>query len=203
MRSVLNIEDQPLSETPSIYTATSYGRLLDLSFDELLRLFSQLDAPKITDMHGEYAGRLLAQRALIDALPAHLLLYAPFWLGTWQCKAFRPITEKRGRGYNTFTYFGRTAFRGPMDTFIAPSRFDGRPAYHLEYAAYRRSIAGTLRMVDEIRQISSDAYLGMGTWGYAAWQRKRPIRFLLTGPISSYRNDVGVGKSAPDVRSRS
>lgn len=74
------------------------------------------------------------------------------------------MTDERGRGYNTFTYFGRTVFRRPMDTFTAPSRFDGRPAHYLVYAAYRASIAGTLRMVGEIRQISSDAYLGMGIW---------------------------------------
>jgi hypothetical protein len=202
VRSALDVKEKATSATNSIITANNYGRLLDLGFDDLMRLFYQLDAPTMFDMHGEYSARLLAQRSLLDAIPVHMLLYTPFVLGTWQCKAFRPVTKERGRGYNTFTYSGHTVFRAPMDTLIAPSRFDARPAYHLVYSGYRRSIAGTIRMVDEIRKISNDAYLGMGTWGYAGWQRQRPIPFLLTGPISPYRDDIGVAKSGFDVRSQ-
>lgn len=181
-------------------SAADEERLRKLDFRQLVDLFSQLPPPLVADMNGEYAGELLAQRGLIDALPVKFLLYTPVLLGKWQGKAFRPISEERGRGYNTFFYFGHAVRIGPMETLIAPSRFDGRPAYQLVYAAYRWSIGEIVHMVDEVRQVSPSVFLGMGTWGFTDRHRHRPIPFLLSGPLSAYQTDVGMPIDGFDFR---
>jgi hypothetical protein len=159
-----------------------------LSVGELVDLFQTLHAPAIADMHGEYAARLLRQPGLLANLAGHGLLSNPV-MG-WLCKAFRPVDAERGRGYNTFRVAGRVVQRFPMQTRLAPSRYDGRPAYHLIYGAYR-SLCGDIHMVDEVRQLAPGTYLGMGTWGFTDRQRRVALPFLLEGPVGAYRGDIG------------
>ena len=47
-------------------------------------------------------------------------------------------------------------------------------------------------MVDEVRRLSKTAYLGIGTWGFTKAQRRIALPFLLSGPVSAYRGDIGV-----------
>lgn len=101
---------------------------------ELRRLFAQLEAPAIDEMHGEYQARLLAQGNWLAQAGDRLILRNP--LRSWLCKAFRPVDAERGRGYNTFRQVGRVVQAYPMLTLIAPSRFDGRPAYQLVYRQF-------------------------------------------------------------------
>ncbi len=46
-------------------------------------------------------------------------------------------------------------------------------------------------MVDEIRKIDENLYLGIGTWGF--WKKQKMIAypFMLEGPIHEYRKDIG------------
>lgn len=159
-----------------------------LSTGELLELFQTLRAPAIAEMHGEYAARLLRQPGLAAELSAHVLLSNP--VASWLCKAFRPVDAESGRGYNTFRLAGRVVQRFPMHTRLAPSRYDGEPAYHLIYGAYR-SLCGDIHMVDEVRRLAPGVYLGMGTWGFTERQRQVALPFLLEGPAGAYRGDLG------------
>jgi hypothetical protein len=77
-----------------------------------------------------------------------------------------------------------------MATLVAPSRFDGRPAFQLVYRAYR-STCGAVHMVDEVRRIRPGAYLLIGTMGILEAQRRVPVPCLLTGPVAEYRGDIG------------
>lgn len=170
-------------------TPVAHLNLQHLTTAELLELFGTLDAPGMAEMHGEYRAELLQQPNLAATASGRLLAGNPLmpWLG----KAFRPVDATTGRGYNFFRFGGGVVRRFPMHTCIAPSRFDGRPAYQLIYRAYH-SACGDIHMVDEIRRLTTEAWLGIGTWGFIDAQRRIPLPFLLEGPVGDYRGDIGV-----------
>lgn len=171
--------------------SVSTDQIKQLSTDELLTLFSTLEAPTITEMDGEYQATLLRQPSTFAMLAGKVSVGNP--LMPWLCKAFRPVTSEHGRGYNTFALMGQVIQRFPMQTLIAPSRYDGKPAYQLVYRAYQ-SLCGDIHMVDEVRRLAPGVYLGIGTWGFTAKQRQIALPFLLEGPIAVYRGDIGVSR---------
>lgn len=155
---------------------------------ELVTLFAGLEAPALAEMQGEYAARLLAQPNRLATVVGGVVLNN-LWR-QWQCKAFRPVDAETGRGYNTFRERGRIVQCYPMKTLIAPSRFDGKPAFQLVYRHYR-SLCGSVHMVDEVRRAAPGVYLGFGTYGFTAGMRRIPYPFVLTGPQADYRGDIG------------
>ena len=173
--------------------------LMKLGFRDILALFSRLEAPTLTEMHGEFAAKLLAQPNAASALIGHITVNNPVMPGRWLCKSFRPVDAMRGRGYNTFSQFGRTVCRYPMQTLMAPARCDGRAAYQLVYRAYK-SMCGDIHMVDEVRRVGSGLYLGIGTWGFSDRQRQIPLPFMLKGPVAPYRADIGSPRNNFDIK---
>lgn len=176
-----------------------------LNVDELVTVFKTLEAPDLAEMNGEYTATLLKQRSLFATVAGLMTVSNPIAPGKWLCKAFRPVNDTSGRGYNTFQHFGRVVQRFPMRTLIAPSRYDQRPAYQLVYRAYQ-SFCGDVHMVDEVRRLVPGSYLGIGTWGFSDAQRRIPFPFLLTGPVAPYRADIGIerdsfalGKEVPGI----
>lgn len=174
-------------------TDTAAAELRQLEASGLLALFITLDAPTIGEMDGEYTAALLAQPNLFAVVTGQAAVANP--LGPWLCKGFRPVDGDGGRGYNTFEEWGRVRQRYPMLTLLAPSRYDGAPAFTLLYRAYA-SMCGAIHMVDEVRRAAPGVYLGMGTWGFTDAQRRVPRPFLLTGPVGPYRGDIGKARSA-------
>lgn len=170
-----------------------------MSIQELMALFAKSAAPTVQQMDGEFAARLLAQPSKLAQVIGNATVNNPLMPGHWLCKAFRPISGDRGRGYNAFAQLGRKVRRYPMETLIAPSRYDGRPAYTLVYASFR-SMCGAINMVDEVRQVGPDLYLGIGTWGFSDAQRRMPLPFVLRGPASPYAGDIGTPKQGFDAR---
>ncbi|RZF55857.1 hypothetical protein EXE30_03360 [Acinetobacter halotolerans] len=173
--------------------------LLLLSLHELLDLFQTLDSPSIEEMNGEYAACLLAQPNWVADTMGQITLNNPF--RRWLSKAFRPIDATTGRGYNTFLQGHRIVQCYPMLTMIAPSRFDNQPAYQLIYRQFH-SICGSINMVDEIRKVTPDLYLGIGTYGFTNNQRLIPYPFLLKGPHTPYRGDIGRKRNGFKISSR-
>lgn len=166
----------------------SEDAIKQLSVEELLELFATLEAPNIAEMNGEYAASLLRQPNVLAAVSGWATVANP--LMPWLCKSFRPVDENTGRGYNTFKRLGRVIQLFPMQTQIAPSRYDGRPAYTLIYRAYH-SFCGDINMVDEVRRLGEGLYLGMGTWGFSESQRLVALPFLLQKTEDTYRGDIG------------
>lgn len=162
--------------------------LTSLTTRQLVARFTQLDAPTLEEMQGEYAARLLAQPFWLAGVLGQATLNNP--LQHWLCKAFRPVDQAHGRGYNTFQQRGRVVQRYPMGTQLAPSRFDGQPALQLVYRHFH-SLCGSVHMVDEVRRAAPGVYLGLGTYGFTDAQRRIPFPFLLTGPQGPYRGDIG------------
>lgn len=166
----------------------SIGDLRRLTTDELLQLFHSLEAPDIQEMQGEYRASLLAQPNWLAKATGWVAVTTPFQ--RWLCKGFRPVDGETGRGYNTFEQGGRVVHRYPMLTLLAPSRFDGKPAYQLVYRHFE-SLCGDVNMVDEVRRVAPGLYLGIGTWGFTKAQRHIPLPFVLEGPVAPYSRDIG------------
>lgn len=173
--------------------------LQQLSHQALVDLFKTLDAPRLEDMNGEYQAALLAQPNWLANTVGHLVLNNPY--RHWLTKAFRPVDAHTGRGYNTFQQRGKVVQCYPMLTMIAPSRFDQKPAYQLIYRQFHSS-CGSINMVDEIRQVAPDLYLGIGTYGFTDQQRRIAYPFLLKGPIHPYRQDIGRPRAHFKITSR-
>ena len=176
---------QPTASAASVLVSVEELRRMPAS--ALLQLFKQLPAPSMEEMHGEYKASMLKQPNPLATLSG-LALENP--LLPWQCKAFRPVDAQQGRGYNTFLLAGKTIQLYPMQTLLAPSRYDGRPAYQLVYRQFH-SLCADMYMVDEVRRVSPGVYLGIGTWGYTDKQRRIAYPFLLQGPVADYRGDIG------------
>lgn len=137
--------------------------LTALSSRELLALFADLETPDLAELDGEYAARLLAQPAPLLKQAYWSVVHNPV-VGDWLGKAFdgAPSGGDTGRGYNYFRQRGRVVRRYPMLTCIAPSRFDGKPAFQLVYRAFHSPCA-TVNMIDEVRRVEPGRYLGIGT----------------------------------------
>jgi hypothetical protein len=174
--------------------------LTQMSTPELLKLFETLECPTMEEMDGEFRGQQLRQPGPISTLVSVLFTNNPLMFGKWQSKSFRPTGPDSGRGYNTLRNFGRETIQGPMVTLIAPSRFDGKPAYQLVYRAFH-SVCGFVHMVDEVRRVDAGRYLGIGTVGFTDAQRRIPLPFMLSGPVAPYRNDVGRERHGFDLAS--
>lgn len=172
--------------------------LLAMRLKDLMALFGRLPAPSIQEMDGEFAAQLLAQPSALAQFIGDLTVNNPLMPGRWLCKAFTPVSAEGGRGYNSFAHLGRTVRRYPMQTLIAPSRYDGRPAYTLVYASFW-SMCGAIHMVDEVRRVAPGLYLGIGTWGFTDGQRQVPLPFVLRGPIAPYAGHVGQPKKGFNV----
>ena len=112
----------------------------------------------------------------------------------WLCKDFRPVDGETGRGYNSFLQGDRVVQRYPMLILLAPSRFDGQPAFQLVYRHYH-SLCGLIHMVDEVRRLEPGRYLGIGTWGFSKRWRQIALPFLLEGPRAAYAGDIGRERS--------
>ena len=174
--------------------------LTQLSTPQLLKLFDTLECPTMAEMDGEFRGQQLRQPGPISTLVSALFTNNPLMFGKWQSKSFRPTGPDRGRGYNTLRNFGRENIQGPMVTLIAPSRFDGKPAYQLVYRAFH-SVCGFVHMVDEVRRVDEGQYLGIGTVGFSRAQRRVPLPFMLSGPVAPYKQDVGRERVGFDLAS--
>lgn len=173
--------------------AVSFADLGAASTFELLSFFRDLPAPSIDEMHGDYDATLLRQPNLVADINGFFTVGLPF--KPWLSKAFRPVSDSEGRGYNTFRQFGKIVQRFPMHTEIAPSRYDGRPSYTLMYGAFR-STCGSIHMVDEVRRVEDGLYLGIGTWGFTRRQRQIPLPFALQSTDRPYLRDIGTPRAA-------
>jgi len=183
-----------------------YEDLMNLTRKQLMELFSLLDAPSMSEMKGEYRAALLDSGYIINMFLAKMYLY--FTWGNWQHKAFEPLDQQHGHGYNTFittqsklyeNYFVavfmrivsivRSLFRSNNPqrmarimlnkTSIVSSVFDGRPAFQLSYRDYNTFFTNT--MTDEVRKVNDTLFLGIGRLT-VTFGKFNPMPFVLIGP---------------------
>jgi hypothetical protein len=183
-----------------------YEDLMKLNRKQLMQLFFLLDAPAMSEMRGEYRAALLDSGYIINIFLAKLYLH--FTWGDWQHKAFEPLGETHGHGYNTFVttqsklyenYFAavfmkmlsivRSPFRlnNPQrlarimlnKTSIVSSVFDGRPSFQLSYRDYNTFYTNT--MTDEVRRVNDKLFLGIGRLT-VTFGKFNPMPFMMIGP---------------------
>jgi hypothetical protein len=170
--------DETLQKNPASATLDD---LTALSWRELLRLFHAAPPPRMESMAGEYQAVVLP--AGIFGPLASFFTHRFFGPGRWQGKAFQPHDQERGEGYNLFSSEGSIddpALRRTrrFDTSMAPSRFDGRPSFCLDYGPYNRFLIHSMK--DEIRQLGPELFLGLGTMA-AGGGALNPAPFALFG----------------------
>jgi hypothetical protein len=138
--------------------STSLGDLSRLSWKAVLRLFHAAPAPRLEDLEGEYRAVILPVG--VFAPLAAFFTHTFFGPGRWQGKGFKPRGQNHGEGYNLFGNEPLHRTRR-FNTSIGPSRFDGKPSFCLDYSPYNRFLVHSMK--DEIRQLSSELFIGLGT----------------------------------------
>lgn len=211
----------PLSHTANAnLDDVTFEDLLKMTRPELMDLFRRLDAPAMSEMHGEYRAALLDNGHMIGKFLSWMYLY--FTWGNWQHKAFEPLSERHGHGYNTFitsepvlhencfkalgmkiVSIVKSLFRmnNPQrlarimlnKTGIVSSVFDGRPSFQLSYRDYNTFYTNT--MTDEVRKVNDRLYLGIGRLSVILG-KFNPQPFVLMGPPGPW---VGPEIPYPDM----
>jgi hypothetical protein len=150
-------------------------------------IFQALPAPVMTEVAGEYDARLLDQG---DRLGSYLTRKIFGSKGPWIGKAFRPLSDASGEGYNAFGSVEDRSKILPMDTYIGPSLIVDGHSYVLDYREKNR---GPIRwLTGELRQVSPDLLLGMGTFGprlRKLHKLRRVIPFVLVRSDRPYLAD--------------
>lgn len=168
--------------TPPKKSGTDKAQALRrMTAQELLNFFTGLSAPDFAELDGEYEAILLNQGSDILGA-AHLSFLNNPLHGFWLGKAFTPVTDNSGHGYNMFFRGGQVRRQYRMNTTITTSRFDAKPAFRLLYSDYN-SACGWVRMIDEVRKVDDGLYLGIGAYGII---RKTPLPFILKGPVGPF-----------------
>jgi len=131
--------------------------LLRLSADQLHALYTGSRVPRLSDVHGDLRGRMLA----IPALHATLARLPRAWASTssfpWRGKSFQPLSEDRGEGINRVVSDRFRLYR--FETFIGKSRAGDFDAVQLDYDLPENPFF--IRPIkDEIRELGPGLYLG-------------------------------------------
>ena len=159
-------------------------KLIHADRGALKRYFAELPPAGILETFGEYDAQLLDQGG---SFPQWLTQKAFGTAGPWLGKAFRPLSQNHGEGYNSFGTLDSRQARLQMDTYIARSAFTSGPSFILDYR--ERNLGMIQWLVGELRTVNRSILLGMGTFGPRARKLKklrRVIPFLLVGPVRSY-----------------
>lgn len=150
-----------------------------LSRSQVLQLFHAAEAPVFSEMRGEYKAEVLPLgpfKAVADFYTHNL-----FGPGRWQGKAFYPLLENAGWGYNIFDAGKRKKVNWQartcrMNTYLGPSNMDDKMSFHLDYRPWNGFLNATMH--DELRKINDHLFLGMGYMG-AGGGPVNPAPFLV------------------------
>lgn len=165
--------------------------ILELSKKEFVQLYYRLRAPAISDLQGEYRAMNLPAGIMAGAVEFYTSHF--FGPGKWVGKAFRPIAEKQGEGYNIFfddeQKEGKKRMRTrKIDTRIKKSAYDEHDSLHLVYEKYNSFPVDS--MCDELRQVNQHLYIGLGHMAIGGGDIN-PSPFIVFGEPAPW---VGAGK---------
>ena len=191
----MTTQTAPAAELTEVWTRE---RVLGLSREELIALWSAAPAVDMAELNGEYEGLVPnAGDPEAEARVAEVMYNENSAIGYWLGKAYTPLTETTGDGYNRWRRPGGNVERNiRFGTEMGPSLIDGKPALLMYYGAYVRADGSHPRsaLVDEIRKLADGVYLGMGTTKESDGSRSQPGHFAMVGPVGPY-----VGVDDPDA----
>ena len=151
-----------------------------------MQLFYAAPAPDFSSLKGEYRAETLPVG--IMAFAADFFTHHFFGPGHWEGKAFFPLAQNKGWGYNLFSVSDKNgklymARERKMDTFIGRSEIDDKDSFHLLYKAYNGGMVNSMH--DEIRKINDTLYICMGYMA-AGGGSINPAPFILYGKPSDW-----------------
>ena len=163
--------------------AWTMERLLALDHESTVALWKMLPAAGMAELDGHYQGIVPNAGDHERQTRTSGFMYdedSPrgYWLG----KAYRPLSETEGEGYNRWLFADRSIVRnGRFATRLGPSLIDGNPSYIMDYGAFNDTT-----LVDEIRKLDESVYLGVGTTATEDGGRSAPGHFALVGPTDEW-----------------
>lgn len=170
-----------LQQTPAgVSGQWSLEKLLALTQPEGMSLWRSLPAVPMKEMKGHYMGLIPCADD-----PPRQKFYADttfnrgaYWMG----KAFKPISETTGEGYNRLRMTsGEIIRKGRYATRIDRSPIDGKPSYIIDFGAFNNGST-----IDELRKLEDFIYLGASSHPAENGQRSEPIFFVLIGPTDDW-----------------
>jgi len=134
-----------------------------LTKSQIMQLFYAAPAPDFESMKGEYKARTLPVG--IQAPAADYFTHHFFGPGHWEGKAFAPVGNDKGRGYNLFSVpvkDGQVSVvrTRRLDSFEGKSPIDGKKSYILNYSAYNSGVVHGMQ--DEVRKVNDKLFICMG-----------------------------------------
>ncbi|MCX8124959.1 MAG: hypothetical protein N3F66_12470 [Spirochaetes bacterium] len=171
----------------------TYDDIEKLSRKEKMQVFIAASTPKFTELNGEYKALLLSGGILgksSELFTHHVFPTGGITLHTkWVGKAFKPLSDSSGIGYNIFEEKTKTGTKilrlRKIETSIGLSKIakDGKDSFHIDYSKYNKGTVHSMR--DEIRKINDNLYIGMGYMGLGGGSAN-PAPFVLVGKPSSW-----------------
>lgn len=160
-------------------------RIMNLPRKEVIKIFRELPAPSLAEMHGEFRATLLDQGKWSHNFFSILAFNLP---GAWIAKSFAPLTKDGGCGYNVFRAGRKTHRIFRMKTHIGSSEADGKPSFHLNYQSVENQqvIPRFTNLKGEVRKLGPAVFLGVGTADFRFKMLRREQPFLLEGPVGSF-----------------
>ena len=157
--------------------------LLARTPQHLFELWKTVSAPDFQEIDGEYSGYFPdggdpAVRARLDG---DVFNEMGKWPGYWLGKAFKPVTDTTGEGYNHWRKAGRIIRHTRFATELRDSVIDGRPALVFYYSAFNNEF-GQRDTIDEIRKLDDRLYVVAATVALPDGKRSEPSAFMLAGP---------------------
>ena len=152
----------------------------------LRALFCVSPPPQLDSLVGEYDAELLDQGSWVSNVTMKSLFRTQ---GAWLGKAFHPVGQTTGVGYNVFRSRGSVVRKLPMDTQITESALDPGLCLRISYRGKNEGIVEGL--TGEVRQVTTNVMIGIGVFGPRIggrdlWRRKIP--FLLVGPRRTFQH---------------
>lgn len=166
-------------------------KILALTRDEVLELWGECPAAEMAELCGEYKGLIPnAGDEEAQKRTAAVMYNEEGPLGYWLGKAYSPLSNTKGDGYNCWRRPGGKVDRYMrFATEMGTSLIDGKPALMMYYGAYRHRFVPEGKenaLVDEIRKLADGVYLGVGTSEMPDGTRTPPGHFALIGPTGKY-----------------
>lgn len=159
-------------------------RVLAMGQTEIVALWKQCPAATLEEMNGHFLGLIPnaddpVAKKRIDAFMYDENSVRGYWVG----KAYKRTSETTGEGYNRWRHPGGKFVHGQrFATEMGTSLVDGKPSLMMYYEAYNPG----LRLVDEIRKLDDDIYLGIGTTPLPDGSRKLFGHFAYIGPVHEW-----------------
>jgi hypothetical protein len=151
-------------------------RLMHL--DKLKELFDSLPATAMAELDGEYLATPLDQGNRLANMVAPL---ATNIYGRWLGKAFSPLSDEKGRGYNWFQTTRGVRRTLTMKTHVSDSVISPGKSYIVDYCAQHTGLPA-MSLFDELRTVSDGVFLGFGVIDRPFWFKALIFPFLLELP---------------------